>query len=132
MVQALVVKQKRVDAGKSLKNMQYDTSFDQFCDLLASISKRAYLTFQKHFGGRGLRSMRYVGSDIRPDHALTSVYSQIRAKLPSFRPGISALNVGRAAEVLKKLDYTGPLALSWDDTALEAAIQSTKSPKMFA
>jgi hypothetical protein len=42
--------------------------------------------------------------------------------VPSFRPGFSALNVGRAAEVLKKLDYTGPLALSWDDTALEAAI----------
>jgi basic membrane lipoprotein Med (substrate-binding protein (PBP1-ABC) superfamily) len=47
---------------------------------------------------------------------------QIRSKLPGFRPGISALNVGRAADVLKKLDYHGPLALSWDDTALEAAI----------
>ncbi|KAJ7716107.1 hypothetical protein DFH07DRAFT_682571, partial [Mycena maculata] len=58
MVQALVLKQKRVDAGKSLRNMNYDSSFDQFCDLLASISKWAYLTFQKHFGGRGLRSMR--------------------------------------------------------------------------
>jgi hypothetical protein len=30
--------------------------------------------------------------------------------------------VGRAADVLKKLDYHGPLALSWDDTALEEAI----------
>ncbi|KAJ7508549.1 hypothetical protein B0H11DRAFT_2304702 [Mycena galericulata] len=105
MVKALVIKQKRVEAGKSLRNMQYDTAFDQFCDLLASISKRAYLTFQKQFGGRGLRSMR-----------------QIRAKVPLFRPGISAFNVGRAAEVLKKLNYTGPLALSWDDTALEEAI----------
>jgi hypothetical protein len=63
MVKALTVKQKRVNAGKSLRNMKYDTSFDQFCDLLASISKRAYLTFQKHFGGRGLRSMRYVNPD---------------------------------------------------------------------
>jgi basic membrane lipoprotein Med (substrate-binding protein (PBP1-ABC) superfamily) len=50
------------------------------------------------------------------------IFSQIRSKLPGFRPGLSALNVGRAADVLKKLDYHGPLALSWDDTALEQAI----------
>ncbi|KAJ7759004.1 hypothetical protein DFH07DRAFT_689725, partial [Mycena maculata] len=31
MVQALVLKQKRVDAGKSSRNMKYDSSFDQFC-----------------------------------------------------------------------------------------------------
>ncbi|KAJ6528186.1 hypothetical protein B0H19DRAFT_969390 [Mycena capillaripes] len=65
MVKALALKQKRLDTKKSLKNMKYDTAFDQFCDLLASISKRAYLTFQKHFGGRGLRSMRYVWSTER-------------------------------------------------------------------
>ncbi|KAJ7778679.1 hypothetical protein DFH07DRAFT_950687 [Mycena maculata] len=105
MVKALALKQTRIQQGKSLRSMQYDSAFDQFCDLLASISKRAYLTFQKHFGGRGLRSMHHI-----------------RAKLPAFRPDISALNVGRAAEVLKVLDYHGPLALSWDDTALEAAI----------
>jgi hypothetical protein len=58
MVKALVMKQTRLAKGKSLRNMQYDSVFDQFCDLLASTSKRAYLTFQKHFGGRGLRSMR--------------------------------------------------------------------------
>jgi hypothetical protein len=27
-----------------------------------------------------------------------------------------------AAEVLKKLDYSGPLALSWDDTNLEQSL----------
>ncbi|KAJ7077204.1 hypothetical protein C8R43DRAFT_1083442 [Mycena crocata] len=105
MVKAIVIKQSRVQKGKSLKNMRYEAVFDQFCDLLASISTRAYLTFQKHFGGRGVRSMR-----------------NIRSKVPGFRPGISALNVGRAAEFLNKLGYKGPLALSWDDTALEAAI----------
>ncbi|KAJ7723096.1 hypothetical protein DFH07DRAFT_759651, partial [Mycena maculata] len=112
MVEALVVKENRLGKNKSLRSMQYGSSFDQFCDLLASISKRAYLTFQKHFGGRGLRSMR-----------------QIRAKLPAFRPGISAHNVSRAAEVLKALNYTGPLALSWDDTALEAAISVHEESK---
>ncbi|KAK7012417.1 hypothetical protein R3P38DRAFT_3324101 [Favolaschia claudopus] len=97
MVKAIVLKQTRLEKGKCLRNMKYDTVFDQFCDLLASTSKRTYQTFQKHFGGRGLRSMR-----------------QLRAKLPSLHPGISAHNVARAA--------AGSLALSWDDTALEEAI----------
>ncbi|KAJ7602229.1 hypothetical protein DFH06DRAFT_1351512 [Mycena polygramma] len=96
MVEALVMKEERLKGGKSLRNTKYSSSFDQFCDLVALISMRLS----------------------------RNILAQIRAKMPAFRPGISALNAGRAAEVLKKLDYTGPLALSWDDTAssLEEAI----------
>ncbi|KAJ7176926.1 hypothetical protein C8R46DRAFT_1346848 [Mycena filopes] len=105
MVKALVIKQDRARKGKLLKNMSYSAEFSHFCDLLASTSPKAYETFQKQFGGPGLRSQR-----------------QKRAKLPKFEPDISALNVARARKVLDKLDYKGPLALSWDDTALEAAL----------
>lgn len=54
----------------------------------------------------------------------------MRAKLPKFGPGISGANVARAAGILIKLEYAGPLGLSCDDTALEAAIsvyQETKN-----
>lgn len=49
-------------------------------------------------------------------------YRALRAKLPRFEAGISVANVKMAAETLKKLDYNGPLALSWDDTDLEQAL----------
>ncbi|KAJ7627921.1 hypothetical protein DFH06DRAFT_1006609, partial [Mycena polygramma] len=102
MVEALVMQEERLKGGKSLRNTKYSSSFDQFCDLVALISMR----LSRNILARGSHSIEF----------------NIRAKMPAFRPGISALNAGRAAEVLKKLDYTGPLALSWDDTALEEAI----------
>ncbi|KAJ7709362.1 hypothetical protein B0H16DRAFT_1821435 [Mycena metata] len=101
MIQALVLKQSRLRDGKSLKNIKYPAEFDQFCDLLASTSPRAYATFQ-----------------------------QVRAKLPKFAPGIVASNITRVVDVLVKLEYAGPLGLSCDDTALEQAIsvyQETKN-----
>ncbi|KAJ6580890.1 hypothetical protein B0H19DRAFT_1112801 [Mycena capillaripes] len=112
MVQALVIKQNRIEHGKSLKNMKYNEEFSQFCDVLASTSPKAYETFRKQFGGPGLRSQR-----------------QKRAKLPRFEPDISAANVSRARDILNKLDYGGPVTLSWDDTSLEASLavfQKTK------
>lgn len=42
--------------------------------------------------------------------------------MPRFHPGLSAHNIAFASAVLKKYDYAGPLALSWDDTELEPAI----------
>ncbi|KAJ7745879.1 hypothetical protein DFH07DRAFT_924502 [Mycena maculata] len=112
MVKALVLKSTRIQKGKSLKNLKYTTEFDQFCNLLASTSPCAYLTFQKTFGGPGLRAMRAK-----------------RAKLPRFQPDLSAYNVATASETLKKLKYNGPLALSWDDTALEACISIYQESK---
>lgn len=58
MVQVLVKKRERLSKGQTLKNMSYSPAFNNFCNLLASTSTRAYKTFQKQFGGRGVRSMR--------------------------------------------------------------------------
>jgi hypothetical protein len=49
--------------------------------------------------------------------------------MPRFRPGLCAHNVSLAAAVLKKYDYSGPLALSWDDTDLEPAISIFQESK---
>ncbi|KAJ7736423.1 hypothetical protein B0H16DRAFT_1730764 [Mycena metata] len=105
MVKAFVIKEEQRKKGKSLKNMSYSPEFSHFCDLLSSTSPKAYETFQKQFGGPGLRSQR-----------------QKRAKLPKFEPDISPLNVQRARNDLDKLQYKGPIALSWDDTSLEASL----------
>ena len=42
--------------------------------------------------------------------------------MPRFEGGLSHINVKRAAETLQRLQYHGPLALSWDDTDLEKAL----------
>lgn len=49
-----------------------------------------------------------------------------RAKLPLFAPGISQANVDTASATLDNYHYLGPVALSWDDTALEPALQAYK------
>ena len=65
MVEAMVKKAERISTGHGLQNMHYNEAFDSFCSLLASTSPRAYKTFQKHFGGRSLRNMRYAWKDLR-------------------------------------------------------------------
>ncbi|KAF7312426.1 hypothetical protein MIND_00256100 [Mycena indigotica] len=112
MVKAMVIKQTRIQQGKTLKNMKYPPEFDQFCDLLASLSPCTYRTFQKTFGGRGIRSIR-----------------DVRSKLPQFAPGIVGANIERIVDILFKLGYSGPLALSCDDTALEPAISIYQETK---
>ena len=56
-------------------------------------------------------------------------FRSIRAKMPKFRPGLSAHNISLAAAILKKYDYSGSIALSWDDTDLEPAISVFQESK---
>ncbi|KAH7910134.1 hypothetical protein BJ138DRAFT_1114345 [Hygrophoropsis aurantiaca] len=112
MVEAMVKKSERALQGKSLRNMQYTEGFDSFCSLLASTSTRAYKTFQNQFGGRGIRSMQ-----------------ALRAKMPRFEPGFSENNIREAAASIARLNYHGPLALSWDDTDLEKALTAWQESK---
>jgi len=128
MVQALVIKADRIRMGKGLQNIKYSSTFSNFCNLLASTSTRAYQTFRRYFGGRVMSSIRSVIYTLSPFHIL--IYSRtLRAKMPRFRPGISAHNVDLAAAVLKKYNYTGPFSLSWDDTELEPAISIYQESK---
>jgi hypothetical protein len=53
----------------------------------------------------------------------------MRARSPRFKPGISRVNVETCRAVLQQLDYHGPLALAWDDTALEPAISLYQESK---
>ena len=50
------------------------------------------------------------------------VASAVRAQLPGFEAGISVSNIERVAQILMQYNYHGPLALAWDDMALEPAI----------
>lgn len=53
----------------------------------------------------------------------------MRAKAPRFQPGISRANIAAAKAVIDKLGYWGPLTLSWDDTALEPALNIYQESK---
>ncbi|EJD34391.1 hypothetical protein AURDEDRAFT_76217 [Auricularia subglabra TFB-10046 SS5] len=61
-IKATVVTKQREAQDKSMRGMKYPTAFDNVCAILATISPRAYRLFRAHFGGRTLRSLRYVGS----------------------------------------------------------------------
>ncbi|KAJ3513597.1 hypothetical protein NMY22_g14994 [Coprinellus aureogranulatus] len=112
MVEAFVAKADRLARGKSLRNLKYSGAFSDFCDVLACLSPVGYRTFQEHFGGRSMESMR-----------------RIRSKGPRFQPGFSRENIVAVADLLTKYDYHGPLALSWDDTELAPAISIYQESK---
>ncbi|VDB87010.1 unnamed protein product [Peniophora sp. CBMAI 1063] len=112
LVKAMVEKADRVRLGKRHTNMHYTEALDSFCNVLQSISPRAYKTFRHVFAGRTPSSM-----------------SQQRAKQPRFAAGFSAANVQRVVETLQRLSYNGPLALAWDDTDLEKALSVWQSSK---
>lgn len=57
------------------------------------------------------------------------MFRQARARLPRFAAGISVVNVKAAKAVLQKYNYTGPIALSWDDTELEPALSVYQESK---
>ncbi|KAI0060330.1 hypothetical protein BV25DRAFT_977826 [Artomyces pyxidatus] len=112
MIEALVQKTDRILKGKSLKNMKYSTALDSFCMVLASITPRGYRTFRHQFAGRGFRSIQ-----------------DLHAKQPKFEPGFSRNNMKLASRTLTRLEYFGPLSLSWDDTDLEKALSIWQESK---
>ncbi|KAL1701957.1 hypothetical protein EV121DRAFT_211101 [Schizophyllum commune] len=109
MIEAMVLKAERQKHGKTLANMSYSPGFSEFCSILASTSPRAFRSFRNHFGGPSVRSMQ-----------------RTRARAPTFRPGISAVNINAIANTLAELRYTGPVALAWDDTSIEGVISLCK------
>ncbi|TEB28899.1 hypothetical protein FA13DRAFT_1793737 [Coprinellus micaceus] len=100
---------RRVEAGKSLRNLSYTGAFSDFCSTLASLAPLSYRKFQQQFGGPALDTIR-AG----------------RAKNTRFQPGFSPANFVAAAETLRQYDCRGLIALSWDDTQLEPAISAHK------
>ncbi|KAG5636706.1 hypothetical protein H0H81_007102 [Sphagnurus paluster] len=107
MLQAITISEDRSHKGKSLKNMKYDADFDIICTNLALISPQAYKIIQAEFGGRSLRSMRYL-----------------RAKGGRYQPGIVESNFDAAQKWLADMGYDGPVVLAVDDTKVTAALRS--------
>lgn len=57
MVQAMVIKNRRLHAGKGLQNIRYTSGFSDFCNILSALSTVAYRTFQQQFGGPTLETL---------------------------------------------------------------------------
>ncbi|KAI0030097.1 hypothetical protein K488DRAFT_79810 [Vararia minispora EC-137] len=112
LVEALMEKAERACHGKQTTNMHYTEALDTFCSLIQSISPRAFKIFRHVFAGRSISSIR----------------SQ-RAKAPKFIPGIAKENAERASAKIIGLNYTGPVALSWDDTDIEQALTLWETTK---
>ncbi|KZV80253.1 hypothetical protein EXIGLDRAFT_630566, partial [Exidia glandulosa HHB12029] len=110
-IQVMMQKARRGELGKKLTGMQYPPAFDHFCNVLVTISPKAYKLFCDFFGGRTIRS-----------------HQQIKAKGPQIQPGITAENIGRAVNILKSYEYHGPIILACDDTKLTASLRERRSP----
>ncbi|KAI1785181.1 hypothetical protein LXA43DRAFT_844094, partial [Ganoderma leucocontextum] len=107
MIETLMKVEERLRKGKSLKNIQYDASYDEVCTLLALTSPRAYGLVRAEFGGRSLRSMQ-----------------QHRAKQGKFKAGIVDANFDAARTWADTLDWSGPFILAVDDTKVVPALRS--------
>lgn len=59
-IKETVVTKQREARGKSMRGMRWPAAFDNVCAVLATVSPRAYRMFRTYFGGRTLRSFRYV------------------------------------------------------------------------
>ncbi|KAI0754553.1 hypothetical protein C8Q80DRAFT_1068096, partial [Daedaleopsis nitida] len=100
--------EEHLHRGKSLKGLQYDTSYDQICTTMALISPRSYALIRAEFGG----------------HGLPACSEQHRAKEGRFKAGIVDENFASARRWADSFSWTGPFILAADDTKVTAALRS--------
>jgi hypothetical protein len=128
MVEGLVAKEERARLGKTNAHMSWQSGYDEFCNSLSALSTAGYNLFRHYFGGRTVRSQRFVYLFCLFFHFLIP-FRAVRAKLPKFEAGISVNNIKHAADVLKRYNYNGPLILAWDDTSLEPGLSLFQKSK---
>ncbi|KAL1674975.1 hypothetical protein EV122DRAFT_281529 [Schizophyllum commune] len=100
MLKCLVIKIDKLERGKGLRNFKYPPNLVQLSMNVASKSPAAYAMLSEHVQLPELRTLR--------SH---------EAKEPRLPIGIAPDGAQRAKEHFVKVNYTGPVSLSVDDTA---------------
>ncbi|KAG8700389.1 hypothetical protein FRC08_004733 [Ceratobasidium sp. 394] len=101
LMEIMAAKEDRVSRGKGMQGLARSPALISFCHATLISSPRAYRLLGKHLPLPAERSLQ-----------------RQRSRQPSFPIGVTDENVIRAVEYLNKLNYTGPVGLSCDDTQL--------------
>ncbi|KAH9461856.1 hypothetical protein Pst134EB_005773 [Puccinia striiformis f. sp. tritici] len=108
LVMAVAIQNEREKLGKALTGVPFAPEFDAFMMTLAAISPGGALFFRQTFAGRLLRSQR-----------------QIQAKNSlQLADELALINFKQVSSILEALNYTGPLAVSSDQTVCLKSLQA--------
>ncbi|KAG9079754.1 hypothetical protein FRC06_007509 [Ceratobasidium sp. 370] len=101
LMEVMASKEDRLLHGKGLQGMTRSPALISFCHATLISSPRAYRILGKHLPLPSERSLH-----------------QHRSRGPSFPIGVTNKNIECAVQHLKRLEYTGPVSISCDDTQL--------------
>ncbi|KAF4590802.1 hypothetical protein EYR40_009399 [Pleurotus pulmonarius] len=106
LLSAMVSKLDREERGVGMQNFTYAPAWDEVCHIIKINSPSAYRALSEHFPAPSQRYFRVKES-----------------RVPKFPMDICAKTFLLVSEKLKSLEYTGPVALSCDDTKLFACLR---------
>ncbi|KAJ7205209.1 hypothetical protein GGX14DRAFT_368089 [Mycena pura] len=106
LVDAMVKRVEREEKGKGMQNFQYTPAWDEFMHIVRIHSPRAHQFISNHFQVRSARNIRIKES-----------------RVPKLPLTIEDKTFSLLDAHLKAIDYTGPIALSCDDTKLQASLR---------
>ncbi|KAF6746318.1 hypothetical protein DFP72DRAFT_1017300 [Ephemerocybe angulata] len=106
LLQAADVQQKRQDAGKGKQGMRYEPKLFEWANIIHSRSPKVYEFMQEYLPLPHVRTLQ-----------------RNRAREGRFPIGINERTFELVRKHLDQLEYTGPIALSCDDTKLHPAFR---------
>ncbi|GLB42721.1 hypothetical protein LshimejAT787_1201700 [Lyophyllum shimeji] len=106
LLQAVVLKQEKEELGVGMQGFQYSEKLMEWAEIMFTHSPRAYENAQEHLPLPNPRTLQMR-----------------RARQPRFLVGIQERTFALVADTLKQLEYSGPVALSCDDTKLLASFR---------
>ncbi|KAJ7586218.1 hypothetical protein C8J56DRAFT_1052590 [Mycena floridula] len=106
LIQSYVIKKEKAERGIGMQAFRHSPDITEWAHIMHAFSPRAYKAL----------------SDIFPLPTARALRMQ-RAKQPSFPIGITPRTFTLAAAHLENLNYSGPVALSCDDTKLSPALR---------
>ena len=126
LLEALAEDMDRQERGVGRQNFKYGPSLTQFANMCAIVSPELYRILTKHMPLPTLRHIRYVlmySSDaLRATETLRS--SRTQNAVPQFPLSVCEETFLTVARYLQSVKYSGPVALSCNDTKLHAAFRT--------
>jgi len=124
MLEAMTLKLDKERRGVGMQNMKYPLAFDDFCHLAYMISPQLYNIIISILLGVPSEIFCRFNSTIPPPSYLTVLSSRHKqAGQPRFPIKVTPELFERAANYVRSVGYSGPLALSADDTKLLASLR---------
>lgn len=127
LLEALAEDMDRQGRGVGRQNFKYGPSLFQFASMCAIVSPELYRILTKHLPLPSLRHLRYVWQGFRSHRSSLDADELLRRtqnSVPQFPLTVCEQTFLTVANYLQTVRYSGPVALSCDDTNLHAAFRT--------